>query len=130
MQPALLARWHALLESADLSGLDALVAAEAIFESPIVHTPQVGKALTCMYLATAAKLLNNGSFRYVNEWISERSAALEFEASVDGIAINGIDLIHWNDADQIVRFKVMVRPLKAIQLLQQRMAQALAKPSL
>jgi hypothetical protein len=126
MKPLVIERWHALVESRDPRGLDALLAEDATFHSPIVHTPQVGKALTRGYLLAAMEILLSGSFRYVNEWYAERSAVLEFEAVVDGITIQGVDIIHWNAEDRIVRFKVMVRPLKAINLLHQAMARALA----
>ena len=125
LKPLLIERWHRLIDSHDASGLDGLLADEATFHSPILHTPQVGKALTGMYLRAAMQILDNGSFRYVNEWYAERSAVLEFEAVVEGITIQGVDILHWNAADQIVRFKVIVRPLKAINLLHQLMARAL-----
>ena len=125
MKPLLIERWHQLVESRDPSGLDALLADDATFFSPIVHTPQVGRALTRGYLLAAMEILLSGSFRYVNEWYAEQSAVLEFEAVVDGITIQGVDIIHWNADDRIVRFKVMVRPLKAVNLLHQSMARAL-----
>lgn len=125
MKPLVVERWHRLIASHDPSGLDDLLADDATFHSPIVHTPQVGRALTGMYLRGAMQILDNGSFRYVNEWYAERSAVLEFEALVDGITIQGVDILHWNAADRIVLFKVMVRPLKAINLLHQLMARAL-----
>ena len=118
-------RWHELVANHDASGLDALLAEDASFLSPIVHTPQVGKALTAGYLRAAMQILDNPSFRYVGEWYSERSAVLEFETVVEGITIQGVDILHWNAEDRIVRFKVMVRPLKAINLLHQMMAKAL-----
>lgn len=127
MQPAVMERWHRIVETRDMSALGDLLADDAVFQSPIVHTPQAGKAITAKYLmGAAAVLLAGGTFRYVNEWIAERSAVLEFEAVVDGIQVNGVDMIFWNDADRIVRFKVMVRPLKAIHLLHQKMAALLA----
>src|ERR1041384_5117363 len=119
--------WHRVFKARDLKGLDALLADGATFHSPIVHSPQVGKALTKMYLAGAFFVLGNESFRYVREVIGSRDAALEFVAEVDGIVINGVDLIRWNDADRIVDFKVMIRPLKAVNLVHQKMAAALGK---
>ncbi len=110
-------RWHDVALAGDLDGLNALLADDAVFFSPIVHTPQRGKALVSMYLTAAYRVLTPGGFRYVREIIGERDAALEFEAELDGIYINGIDLIRWNDAGEIVDFKVMIRPLKAINLL-------------
>ncbi len=117
MQPAAIARWHDVVRARDIGGLDALLADDCVFESPVVHTPQIGKAITTMYLQGALQVLNNETFRYLNEWVGDTSAVLEFSAVVDGITINGVDIITWNKADQISHFKVMVRPLKAMNLL-------------
>ena len=122
-----LSRWHDLIEASDPAGLEDLIAEGAVFESPIVHTPQVGKAITVKYLASALRLLNNGTFRYLGEWRAEGSAVLEFACEVEGVAINGVDMIWWNPAEQIARFKVMVRPLKAINMLHRAMGEMLAR---
>lgn len=117
-----IAAWHRLVENRDVAGLDVLLADDATFHSPILHKPQVGKALTRFYLTAALDVLCNSSFRYVREVIDEDNAALEFVAEIDGITVNGVDLITWNEAGDIVDFKVMLRPLKAVHLIQQRMA--------
>ncbi len=123
--PAAIRHWHAVAEARDVAGLDALLAEEAIFESPVVHTPQVGKAITTRYLAAAFKVLNNEAFRYPNQWFGDRSAVLEFATEIDGIAVNGIDMITWDDSDRITHFKVMIRPLKAINLVHEKMRETL-----
>jgi hypothetical protein len=121
--------WHQLARTRDVRGLDAFLAEDAIFYSPVVHTPQVGKAITKKYLAAAFQVFFNESFRYVRELTSDRDAVLEFELELDGIKINGVDLLKWNDAGKIVEFKVMLRPLKAVNLIHQKMAAMLeAKP--
>jgi predicted aconitase len=122
-----LAGWHAMIDASDYSGLGDLVAEGAVFESPVVHSPQVGKAVTVKYLTAAMGLLNNGSFRYLGEWTAEGSAVLEFACELDGVAVNGVDMIWWNGDQQITRFKVMVRPLKAINMLHQKMGELLAR---
>ena len=114
--------WHELARSRNAAGLDALLADEVVFHSPVVHMPQVGKAITARYLAAAFHVFFNESFRYVREIVGPQDAALEFQVEIDGIAVNGIDLMRWNEAGQIVDFKVMIRPLKAINLIHQRMA--------
>jgi hypothetical protein len=117
--------WHDLVENRDTRGLDALLADEAVFYSPVVHTPQVGKAITKKYLAAAFHVFFNESFRYVRELKGDRDAILEFEVKLDGITVNGVDMIKWNDAGKITEFKVMLRPLKAVNLIHQKMAQML-----
>jgi len=128
-----LKRWHQLVRERDARGVDELLADEVIFHSPVVHTPQVGKALARMYLMAAVQVLANPTFRYVREVVEGRDAMLEFEVQIDNVKLNGVDMIRWNDEGQIVDFKVMVRPLKAIHMLQEKMAALLqaiaAKPA-
>lgn len=114
--------WHRLVRSQDPSGLDALLAEDAVFHSPVVHSPQRGRKLAAGYLAAAFRVFFNPSFRYVREITGASDAMLEFETQIDGVLVNGVDIIKWNEAGQIVEFKVMLRPLKAINLIHQRMA--------
>lgn len=115
--------WHAYMESGgDADLLAAQLADEPVFHSPVVHTPQAGKAKVMMYLLSAAKVLGNDSFRYVREVVEGNDALLEFTAEIDGILVNGIDLITFDDAGKIKDFKVMVRPVKAVNKLWEMMA--------
>ena len=116
-----IARWHDYVERREPALLEALIAERAVFQSPAVHTPQEGKALTIKYLSAAMIVLGAESFRYLGEWIGETSAVLEFEAEVDGLTVNGVDMIWWDEAGRITRFKVMVRPLKALHAVIERM---------
>ncbi len=116
-----LATWHQLLKQRDARGLDGLLADDAVFISPVVHKPQVGKAVTKAYLAAAFKVFGNDSFRYVRELRSDRDAVLEFELEIDGVSINGVDMLKWNDAGKVTEFKVMLRPLKAVNLIHEKM---------
>ncbi|WP_439815311.1 nuclear transport factor 2 family protein [Zavarzinia sp. CC-PAN008] len=117
-----MARWHHMVAARDLSELADLVAADGVFLSPVVHAPQVGRALVVKYLTAALSVLNNGTFRYVGEWRAERSAVLEFELELDGLYANGVDIIHWDEDGRITTFKVMMRPLKAVNAVIPRMA--------
>ncbi|MDO8296898.1 MAG: nuclear transport factor 2 family protein [Caulobacter sp.] len=126
MTPAPIRQWHAYLETLDAATLKDLLAEDVVFESPVVHTPQAGRPITMKYLLGAAAVLNNEHFHYEHEWFSPTGAVLEFVTEIDGIKINGVDIIHWNEAGEITRFKVMVRPLKAINLLHQKMGAMLA----
>jgi len=93
-----------------------------VFHSPVVHAPQCGRELVAAYLGAAFKVFSVADFRYVREIIGKSDAMLEFETELDGIVINGVDIIKWNEAGRIVEFKVMLRPLKAINLIHQKMA--------
>ncbi|WP_088310483.1 nuclear transport factor 2 family protein [Novosphingobium sp. B 225] len=116
-------RWHDYMNSgADADLLGAMLADDAVFHSPVVHSPQVGKPKVMLYLLSAAKVLGGDQFRYVRELLDGNDACLEFEAEIDGIHINGIDLIRFDDAGLIKDFKVMVRPVKAVNKLWEMMA--------
>lgn len=122
MSSSPIATWHQLVKERNVRGLDALLSEEAVFHSPVVHTPQVGRAITKKYLAAAFHVFFNESFRYVRELTSDRDAVLEFELELDGISVNGVDMIKWNAQGEITEFKVMLRPLKAVNLIHQKMA--------
>ena len=127
MTPALIDTWHHIVKSKDAHALEALLDPDAVFESPVVHSPQRGKPIVSKYLQAALVVLNNDSFTYLHEWYAEQSAVLEFQTTVDGIVINGVDMIWWNAQGKIVRFKVMVRPLKAVNKLHELMGQMLQR---
>jgi hypothetical protein len=117
-----LGTWHELVRDRNVKGLGPLLADDVVFHSPVVHTPQLGKAITLQYLTAAFRVFFNDSFRYVRELTGPRDAALEFQVEIEGISVNGVDLIKWNDEGRIVEFKVLIRPLKAINLIHQKMA--------
>jgi hypothetical protein len=122
MQEHPIATWHRLVAENDAAGIDALLDDDAVFHSPVVHTPQRGRRIVGLYLGAAFRVFSNSDFHYVREVVGDRDAMLEFETTIDGVLVNGVDLIRWNDEGRIVDFKVMLRPLKAINLVQQRMA--------
>jgi hypothetical protein len=126
MTPSALVRWHEIVASKDPRGLDSLLAEDVVFHSPVVHTPQVGKGITKKYLTAALAVFSNDSFRYVREVYSDSAGVLEFLVEIDGVVVNGVDIISWNADAQILEFKVMIRPLRAIQLIHQKMAAALS----
>ncbi|MFT6556657.1 nuclear transport factor 2 family protein [Sneathiella sp.] len=118
--------WHELLKTKDVAGLDAILHDDVVFHSPVVHTPQKGKQITTLYLAAAFNVLNGDDFKYLREVIGEREAVLEFQTVIDGITLNGVDMISCDENGLITDFKVMVRPLKAVNLIHQKMGEMLA----
>lgn len=123
-----LARWHTYMESGgDTAALSAIIADDCVFHSPVVHTPQVGKPIVMAYLIAAAHTLGNDSFRYVRELVDGDEMMLEFVTTMDTIIVNGVDIIRWNHDGKISDFKVMVRPLKAINKVWEMMGAQLAK---
>lgn len=124
--------WHELFDSGNLKDLESLLAKDAIFYSPLVFKPQPGRKLTAMYLKNAFEMFfadGNKSFTYVREIHSETDAMLEFTCEIDGIMINGIDVIKWNDEGKIQEFKVFIRPNKAIEKVKEKMTDLLANMS-
>lgn len=122
-------KWYAYMKSHDTSALWDLLHPDAVFESPVVHTPQRGRDITFKYLTSAAKVLGGPTFKYLGEWRNDTGAVLEFENEIDGIKLNGVDIITFDGDGRITHFKVMVRPLKAINLLHRMMGEELMKQS-
>lgn len=122
-----LAAWHAYMAGGgDPQALKALLADDAVFHSPVVHTPQQGRDKVFAYLHAASHALGGDNFRYEREIVDGDQACLEFVTELDGIHVNGVDIIRWNDDGKIIDFKVMVRPLKAINKVWEKMAAMLA----
>ena len=119
-------KWYGYIKSHDRAALWELLHPDAVFESPVVHTPQRGRDLTFKYLSSAEQVLGGPGFAYIGEWRGDKSAVLEFSTEIDGITINGVDIIKFADDGRIIHFKVMVRPLKAMNLLHRMMGEQLA----
>jgi hypothetical protein len=119
--PAAVAAWHEIAASRDPAGLAALLADDVVFRSPAVHAPQPGKELTTAYLSAAVVVLGP-TLVYKRQWYAERTAVLEFEAELDGLTVHGIDMFEWDDAGRIVEFTVMVRPIRGLEKLVEKMA--------
>lgn len=120
--------WHAYVRSGDRAALHDLLDPDATFDSPIVHATQRGRAITVAYLTAAASVLGGPDFRYIGEWRTEDGAVLEFETMIEGVTINGVDIIRLTDDRQrIASFKVMIRPLKAVNLVHRLMGDMLAR---
>jgi SnoaL-like domain len=126
MSMTALDKWYGYMKSHDRAALWDLLDPDVVFESPVVHTPQRGRDITFKYLSSAEQVLGGPGFVYTGEWRSDNGAVLEFEKEIDGIKINGVDIIRFNDQGRITHFKVMVRPLKAINLLHRLMGEQLA----
>jgi hypothetical protein len=118
--------WELFLAGQRPNGLEALLADKVVFYSPIVYAPQRGKALTTMYLQAAGQTLGGATFRYTKQVLAGNTAVLEFETSIDGTYVNGVDIIRCDTAGQIVEFRVMLRPLQAINLVHEQMRAGLA----
>lgn len=118
-------RWHRHLRGDLPGGLAELLADDVVFYSPIVFTPQRGKAITTAYLAAAAQVLGGAGFRYTKQVLQADTAVLEFETEVDGKHVNGVDIVRCDDTARIVEFRVMLRPLQAVDTVHERMRQQL-----
>jgi hypothetical protein len=126
-QPIALAQWHKVMSTGDAQLLSKLLTDDVVFHSPVVHTPQKGKKITMAYLLAASSVLGGEGFSYVRQIIGKNDFVLEFTKEIDGILINGVDIVSFNENDQITDFKVMVRPLKAVNMIHQKMGEMLIK---
>ncbi len=124
-QPSVLRSWHAVVESRDPALLGSLLADDVVFWSPAVFAPQEGKELTLRYLSGALAVLGP-TLRYVSQWQDQASAVLEFEADLEGVYVQGVDVLRWNDQGKLVSFTVMVRPMRGLQRLTELMGRQLA----
>jgi len=123
-----LENWHRVIDNGSKAEeLAQILDENAVFHSPVVHTPQKGRPLVMAYLGAAGETLGNEQFRYVREVVDGDIAVLEFVSEIDGIHINGIDIITFNADGKIIDFKVMVRPLKAINKVWEMMARQLER---
>lgn len=132
--PSPLAIWHQLVKKQNPEGLAAILADNIVFHSPVVHTPQQGKDIASIYLNAAFQVFFNDSFNYVREVTSDKHAVLEFKVDIadsDGklITVNGVDMMTWDEEGKIIDFKVMLRPLKAVNLIHRQMGELLAANS-
>lgn len=123
----MLQQWHQLLKERNPAQLQEILADNVILHSPVIHRNIEGKAMVSMYLTAALHTFANESFTYDRQFMADNAAVLEFSTEIDGIHVNGIDMITWNDEGKIVDFKVMVRPLKAINLINDKMTALLEK---
>jgi hypothetical protein len=119
--------WHEVITSRDLEKLSEILSEDVVFYSPVVHTPQVGKKLTQLYLSAALHIIANDTFIYIKKVIDSNETILEFEVEIDGILVNGVDIITWNSNGKITEFKVMIRPLKGVNLIHEKMGELLLK---
>jgi hypothetical protein len=135
-------KWHAHLRGELPGGLDGLLDDDVVFYSPIVFTPQRGKAVTTLYLQAAAQTfpgdpatsapaggaeVEGRSFHYTKTVLAGDTAVLEFETTLEGKYVNGVDIIRCNEQGRIVEFRVMIRPLQAVELIHRRMAAMLER---
>lgn len=119
-------QWHDIVTTKNIQALKQLIADDAIFYSPVVHTPQEGGEITFQYLSAALHVFGNDSFSYVREVCEGNHAVLEFEVEIDNILVNGVDLISSDDSGKICSFKVMLRPLKGVNIIHEKMMAMLA----
>jgi len=124
--PSAVKTWHEVVRTGDKELLQSLLTDDVVFRSPVVHTPQAGRALTTAYLEAAMTVLGP-NLQYHRQWFGVDSAVLEFTTVVDDIEIHGIDMMTWDDDDRLVDFTVMVRPQKALTVLIERMGAELAR---
>ena len=121
----LIHKWHEVVGSDDQLLLENIISDDAIFSSPVVFTPMEGKKITMMYLSAAGQSFNMEKFKYTKEIHDGFNSVLEFETYIDDISVNGVDIIEWNEEGKICNFKVMIRPFKAVQKVQEKMIEAL-----
>ncbi|MGB1200215.1 MAG: nuclear transport factor 2 family protein [Cognaticolwellia aestuarii] len=122
----MLNNWHTMIKNKQVDQVSTLLADNVTLFSPVIHTPIQGQQMVSMYLTAAFHTFLNGTFNYDREFTADNAAVLEFSLNIDGIDINGIDMITWNEEGKITEFKVMIRPYKALNMINDQMTAMLA----
>ncbi|TSE04248.1 nuclear transport factor 2 family protein [Aquimarina algiphila] len=120
-----LSQWHQFVRNRDFAALESLIADDAVLHSPVVWTPQKGKKIVCMYLIAAGNIIANDHFQYVREITNGLHSILEFTTVIDGVIVEGVDMLTFDKDGKLADIKVMIRPLKAIQIVHQKMGEFL-----
>ena len=119
--------WHQFIKNRDSSLLDDFLADDVVLYSPVVFTPIEGKFFVKMYLMAAEQIIANKNFEYVSEISQENYTVLEFKTVIEGVTIEGVDMIMFDDSNKLKSLKVMIRPLKAVNMVHQKMGEFLEK---
>lgn len=114
-------KWHAYMDNPTAEALSEMLHDKVTFVSPVVFTPQQGKQVTMGYLLAAGHVFKDTQFRYTKEIEADGRMILEFEADMDGKYVNGVDIVDFDENGLITQFKVMVRPLQAVNMLWEKM---------
>ena len=122
-----LALWHEFVKSRDMLKLDDFLAKDVVFHSPVVWTPLKGKEIVKMYLIAAGQIIGNDDFEYVKEIVNENYVILEFKTVIDKVSVQGVDMLTFNKKGELTEMKVMIRPLKAVNIVHQKMGEFLVK---
>ncbi len=122
-----LSLWHQFVSNRDTSRLGDLIADDAVLHSPVVWTPQKGKKIVSVYLTAAASIIANDHFKYVREVTNNEHSILEFATIIDGVTVEGVDMLTFDKEGKLINIKVMIRPLKAIQMVHQKMGEFLER---
>jgi hypothetical protein len=109
----------AAIEAGDEEAALATIAENVVFRSPAVYRTYEGKAMVALLLTAVATVFEN--FRYTNEWRDGATTILFFEASVGDRELQGVDILEENEAGEIQKFTVMIRPLSGLQAVAQAM---------
>ena len=133
-------KWYAHLRRELDGGFDALLHPDCVFLSPVVFTPQEGREITKVYLSAAGGTLGgdsdvetkatssgSGEFGYIKTILQGHHAMLEFETTVAGKYVNGVDIITCDDDGMITELKVMMRPLQAVNAVHAQMGAMLER---
>ena len=119
--------WHDFVKNKNYENISDFIDENATLYSPIVFTPVKGSFMVGMYLMAASEIIANGKFKYVREVVDSNNAILEFETEINGIIVEGVDMIKFTKEGKLKEIKVMVRPLQAVNVVHEKMGEYLKK---
>ena len=121
--------WHKTILDNDPSELFSILDDSFQFYSPAVFKSKE-KYMGYIYLLAASQSFLTSDFKYTREIIDKEQAVLEFECTMGGVTVNGIDMFKWNSNNKLTEMKVMIRTEKALEAVKQEMTKNLSKPEL
>ena len=119
--------WHNFVKNKNHENLSNFIDDNAVLYSPVVFKPIKGGFMVGMYLMAAAEIIGNSSFKYVREICDSENAILEFKTEINGITVEGVDMLKFTKEGKLKEIKVMIRPLKAVNIVHQKMGEYLEK---
>ena len=119
--------WHKFVNERNIHELNSFISDDVTLFSPVVFKPIKGKFMVTMYLQAAAEIIANDSFKYVREVVDKQNAILEFETEINGLSVHGVDMLQFTTDGKLKEIKVMIRPLKGVNVVHQKMAEYLEK---
>jgi len=120
-------RWRDLFAMENMPPVRDMLAEDIQMHSPAMHQVQRGPDLIADYITAAHEIFTRWDLDYVRAFQNGNEICMEFEGEIEGVTLNGVDIIRWNADDKIDDFKIMIRPASGLKKLGEVMVKILAE---